>query len=679
MADITAWHGKTLQEHVTLRDAAAKNGYRFLSLSIYGDTGSPIYAAVMIKRATIVAQRDFPAMTADQFQSTFNAQAALGYGPVMLAATGSSSSPLFAAVFQPMSPIPLTRHLLTSGDPKDTSTIQGMNAQAKKQGLIPHSIATYGDPGDPRFAVIWFPNTAKTFWNNDGLVDDAGTYQARFDAETSAWCRPAFVTVDNSHHFMSLFVDNEVGDWVARHNISPDDYQTEFNKWTGQGFFPINVQAGGTDAVSARFAALFVKTESTVARQFHANGPVANAAIDAVLQKAMTNSPVRHAALAIVHGKKLVYARGYTFAEPDWPQAQPTHHFRMASDSKVVTSLAIFQLIEAGNLHLSDTVQSILQLKTPSGSGPSDSHFGSITIQQLLEHTSGLQADSFRNNFAVKQAFDAAGHPVNLPVTPAQTDSYIAGLSLVAPPGTSHYYNNCGYYLLSRVVAQKRGLSMIDAYQNFLFDPLKITRIRLATSLLSVTPSDEARYQSPDLGVGQSVMTPARPLVPYLYGTEDLEILSGAGGLSGAVTDLARLIAMLIDSSDTPAMKRTTVTSMLEKGAQYLQFLSTPAGMALLAQGKALTGDGGARSGYGFDAVSDNGNGNFYAQKGGDLPDLCNSVVQFNNDWGFVMCWATPPTAGGTWYPDFPDVMNIAITASWSATDLFPSFGMPSL
>ncbi len=351
----------------------------------------------------------------------------------------------------------------------------------------------------------------------------------------------------------------------------------------------------------------------------------------------------------------------------------------MASDSKVITSLAIFQLIEAGSLNLTDKVQGILQLKTPSGGNPTDSNFCNITVQHLLEHTSGLQADAFRNNVAVKQAFDAAGHPVSLPVTAAMTDSYIASLSLLAAPGTSHYYNNCGYYLLSRVVAKKRGMAMIDAYQKFLFDPLAIKRIRLDTSLLASTPSDEARYQSPDLGVGPSVMTPAQPLVPYMYGTEELEVLSGAGGLTGAVTDLARLIAMMIDPSDTAAMKRSTVADMLKKGAAYQQFLATPAGAALLAAGKALVNDGAPRAGYGFDGVSNYGNGTFYAQKGGDLTDLCNSVIEFNDDWGFVMCWATPPTAGGTWYPDFPDVMNITKTVSWSATDLFPGFNMPSL
>ena len=115
---------------------------------------------------------------------------------------------------------------------------------------------------------------------------------------------------------MSLFTADDIGPWLARHNITPSDYQTEFNKWTAQGYFPLVVQAGGTDATSARFAALFVKSEHTIAKAFLANGPVANAQIDRVMQQTMQQYPLaRHASLAIVHGKKLVYARGYTLAE----------------------------------------------------------------------------------------------------------------------------------------------------------------------------------------------------------------------------------------------------------------------------------------------------------------------------------------------------------------------------
>lgn len=117
MAVITAWHGKNLTEHINLRDDAANIGFRFLSLSIHGSVSDPHYSAVMIKRPHIVAQRDWPALTASEFQTTFDAQAKLGFGPVIIAATGTSSNPLFAAVFQPASPIPLTRHRLGRRSP----------------------------------------------------------------------------------------------------------------------------------------------------------------------------------------------------------------------------------------------------------------------------------------------------------------------------------------------------------------------------------------------------------------------------------------------------------------------------------------------------------------------------------------------------------------------------------
>jgi Beta-lactamase/Bacterial tandem repeat domain 1 len=420
-----AWHGRTVAEHVALRDRWALQGYRFLSLSIYAHVSAPMYAAVMIKRLVVVAQRDWPCMTAAQWQQTFNEQAAQGFGPVILAATGSASDPRFAAVFQKQDPIPLTRHGLTSENLAD------LNKEAKKQDLILHWAASYGSAGDPRFAAIWMPNTGAVPWNNDGLMEDSGAYQARFDAETSVWCRPGFVTLDGDNRYMSLFVADEIGPWVARHNMTPDNYQTEFNTWTAKSYFPICVQAAGSSATSARFAALFVRTEDIVAKRFKATGPTHNSAIDKAVRDTMQAYPVaRHAALAIVHGKKLVYARGYTLAEPSWPVVQPTTHFRVASVSKTVTALAVFRLIELKKLALTDTLQSILQLKTPSGGAPTDSPFNKITIQHLLEHRSGLDAEGFNDGVAVVEAFRAVGKAASLPVTQAMTDSYIASLKL---------------------------------------------------------------------------------------------------------------------------------------------------------------------------------------------------------------------------------------------------------
>ena len=666
MANITAWHGKTFDEHVTLRDNAAKNGYRFLSLSLHGSSAAPRYTAVMIKRPVVVAQRDWPLLTAAEFQKTFDAQAKLGYGPVMVAATGSASDPRFAVVFQPQSLIPLTRHGLRSGPDTELDTIQGMNKMAKGDNLVLKSVALYGDDANPRYVAVWVPNTSKTVWNADGLNETGAQYQARFNAQTSGWCRPAQVATNGSR-YCSLFVHNDIGPWVARHGLTAAQYQNEFDTWTGKGYFPVSVQGGG-QGDDTRYTALFAKREDPLPQVFTPVGPTANAAIDAVIKKAMQDSPVWNASLAIVHGKKLVYARAYSYGEPDWPLCQPTSRFRIASVSKLITAMAAYQLIGEGKLSLTDRVQEILQLKTPSGGAPTDARFKNVTIRELLEHTSSINANNFRNEIAIRDAFKAAQPNGNwpLPVTAEQCDAYIASLSLGASdPGAAMAYNNCGYYLLGRVVAKKRGRARpIDAFQDFLFDPLDINRIRRATSLISATPADEARYRSQDIPVLQSVMSDARPLVPMGYGTEHFERQEGGGGLSAAATDLARLIAILQSPDDNPAMKRSTIEMMMNNA------------VSTLGQWKGKTND--LRAGHGWDGAAALGNHQFYGQKGGSL-NTTGNVLQFNGDWGFAMCWGGKPGAAAGWYPNYPDVMNIARNALADAEDLFPQFGMPSL
>ena len=686
MVQFEAWHGKTLAEHETLRNQWAAQGYRFVSLSIYGAVSAPVFAAVMVEQAVPVAQRDFPVMTASQWQQTFDSQAQQGYGPIILAATGTAADPRFAAVFEPQASIPLTRHGLTMGLTNDAytdpTTIQGANFAARADGLILSWAASYGDgtPAGQRFAGIWQPNPDATLWNCDGLTESPDGYQARFDAETAAWCRPGFVTVGPGNTYLSLFVANETGPWQARHNMTPAEYQTQFNTLTAEGYFPVCVQAAGADATSARFAALFVQQQTVVPRQFTATGPVANADIDAAVQAMMQTYPtVRHAALAIVYGTRLVYARGYTLAEPDWPIVQPTTFFRLASVSKVVTALAVFQLLETGALDAAMSVQDILELSAPGGA-PATTGFASVTIQSLLEHTSGLNDDSGWNvGTTVVAAFNSAGIPASLPVTQDMTDSFIAGLTPESPPGEAQQYSNCGYYLLSRVVAKLYGtVDPITAYQDNLLDFLGIHRIRAAVDLLADQPGDEARYQAAsfgpiplwlsDLQVGASQMTPDQPTVAVGYGDAELAISQGAGGLSGAATDVARLVAILLDTNDNPALKRVTLEQMLSEGA------------VLGAAQYAIQGpNGGARAGFGLDGVQWQSPGVYYGQKGGLIVDAA-SVFEFDGEWGFVALFgSTANRPNNLVYPDWHAVMDKAKTELATAIDLFPSFGMPSL
>jgi CubicO group peptidase (beta-lactamase class C family) len=643
-----------------IRDALA-DGYRFVSLSIYGPERAPLYATVLIKRPAPVAQRHWLALTAPALEKTLAEQAAEGYGPAIVAATGPAANPLFALVCEPQDPLALIRPMLKSGPVSDQATIEGANRQARRDGRILRCAAAYGG-ADLRFAAIWAPNPDKTVWNADGIADTAAVYRARQKAHAAGWCRPAFVTLSQNGRYLSLFVDNQVDHWVAETDLTAAALQRQIAAWEQKGHYPISIQAGGGSAASARFAAILVNNENVVPREWTATGPAANAEIDDVMKSAMTRSRVRQASLAIVKGPRLVYARGYTFAEQGWPITQPTTCFRLASVSKTVTALAVYQLIERGKLSLSDRMQDILALKTPAGSAPKDRRFTEITIEQLLAHKSGLNGNEFSAGLDVRKAHvtahrDKAWH---LPVTAEMTDAFIASLDLAAPPGAKYAYNNCGYYLLARIVAKLHGeATPIAALQRHLLDPLGIKRCRRARSLVADQPPDEARYSTNsnadhqrDIPLRSSVMSDDQPLVPVGYGSGQLEITEGAGGLTAAMTDVGRLIAILIDQKDNAAIRRDTLRQMLANAA--------------------------VRHGHGFDNAKDLGNDRFYADKAGALSTSWN-VLQMHGEYGFAICWAGVPDANVRWYPDFPAVMNIARKVDWKDADLFDTFGMTPL
>src|SRR5262249_35823735 len=95
----------------------------------------------------------------------------------------------------------------------------------------------------------------------------------------------------------------------------------------------------------------------------------------------MSAGMIRGGSIAITLGTRLVYARGYTFAEPGYPDVQPTRTFRQASVSKPSCAAAIWQLIESGALHLTDKFHKKLPL-TPKG-GSRAGGAGSLRPQRI--------------------------------------------------------------------------------------------------------------------------------------------------------------------------------------------------------------------------------------------------------------------------------------------------------
>jgi CubicO group peptidase (beta-lactamase class C family) len=65
--------------------------------------------------------------------------------------------------------------------------------------------------------------------------------------------------------------------------------------------------------------------------------------LDAAMQRLLQRYAVRAGSLAVARQGKLLFARAYTWAEPDYPVTQADSPFRVASVSKAFTAAVIYR------------------------------------------------------------------------------------------------------------------------------------------------------------------------------------------------------------------------------------------------------------------------------------------------------------------------------------------------
>ena len=150
--DFIAYHDRTSADHQPHFNQLFPQGYRMISLSVYGARHDERYAAVWVRRGG----PDWSAVHGVDgagYQAAFDRAAAAGYKPVLLSATGPANDPVFAGTFeQTTHGIPLTRFGLKSGDENDPWTIEHWIREARRNNWYPTAIAVYGAGNDLRFA-----------------------------------------------------------------------------------------------------------------------------------------------------------------------------------------------------------------------------------------------------------------------------------------------------------------------------------------------------------------------------------------------------------------------------------------------------------------------------------------------------------------------------------------------
>jgi CubicO group peptidase (beta-lactamase class C family) len=229
------------------------------------------------------------------------------------------------------------------------------------------------------------------------------------------------------------------------------------------------------------------------------------------------------------------------------PMAKDTI-FRIASMTKAVTSVGVMQLVEQGKVGLDDDIAKFLpRLKGPQVFGTVDEKAGtyethaakkSITIRQLLTHTSGI-------------GYSWSDHGLNIAQkkTGATNDSE---LPLVHEPGAQWTYG-ASTRVRGELVEKITG-ERIDAYlENHIFKPLS-----MRDTGYTVPPAKYARVVTTNQKTdGKIVETQNPDPIPAT--------IRGDGGLFSTAADYSRFVRMILNRGQLEGariLKDSTVAEM---------------------------------------------------------------------------------------------------------------------
>jgi CubicO group peptidase (beta-lactamase class C family) len=156
----------------------------------------------------------------------------------------------------------------------------------------------------------------------------------------------------------------------------------------------------------------------------------------------------------VAHERQIILAlaRGYAI-HPNVLTNRPDTKFNIASVTKMLTAVAVMQLVAAGKLELHTSVAAYNR-DLP--------HADEITIHQLLTHTAGF--DRYWND-----AYRAARSDLR---TVSAYLKLFDTTPLEFPPGTRHHYGNTGYVVLGALIEQVTGQSYYDHMRQAIYQPV---------------------------------------------------------------------------------------------------------------------------------------------------------------------------------------------------------------
>ncbi|HEV2739057.1 MAG TPA: serine hydrolase domain-containing protein [Candidatus Elarobacter sp.] len=244
----------------------------------------------------------------------------------------------------------------------------------------------------------------------------------------------------------------------------------------------------------------------------------ANAAMVAIVAKARAPG----AGLAVADHGRLIDVKGFGLANAEThAPVGPDTMFALASCSKPITAMAVMKLVDDGKITLRTPAFAFL-----GRGGVADPRAGRITIEQLLNHSSGLPHD----------VAATTGDPMD-------TARAAARVRLRFAPGSQQAYSNAGFNVLGAVIEKASGRSYAEFVRDNVFRPAGVTRFGALESR-STIPGQAVRYAKDGRVVANRIGEGGTPAGGWVLSPADMVRVLIAYD-AGKIVSLASRAAML--------------------------------------------------------------------------------------------------------------------------------------
>lgn len=268
--------------------------------------------------------------------------------------------------------------------------------------------------------------------------------------------------------------------------------------------------------------------------------------IDSIVRDEIKSGRIPGAVVLVGRGDQVAYFKAFG-DRAKTPSIEPMTTdtvFDMASLTKpMATATAIMILVEEGKIKLSDPIRKFLPDWDNHGKG-------SITIDQLLRHRSGLIPDNDIKDFATG---------------PEKAWQNMAKLDLLGPPGEQFRYSDVGFMALGRIIEKVSNQSLDEFARKRIFEPLGMQDSGYAAAGKPLPEKQKARTAPTAVVDGQ--MAHGQVHDPR---SRALNGIAGHAGLFSSALDVSNYAQMLLNGGTGPNGKSIlsplTVRLMIDAG-----------------------------------------------------------------------------------------------------------------